>query len=180
MKLKALFFMVLTALFVPTLVLAAPEVHATGVGNLDFRPLLQEFLFTAFSVLSLVAIWALRRVGEFLKTKTGVNVLSSEKLLREYLDAAMMNALKYASTQVDKAEWAKVEVKNEMVAIAATYVMNSVPDALKYFGLTRESVMEKLLARFPDLEASLSAGTTVVVNTAPATAPKAPSRTAAK
>ena len=169
MKLNTI-FLVLMAIAFPAVALAATaptEVHATGV---DLRPVLSELLLAAFTILSGGGVWVLRFVLLFLKSKTGVNVMEQEKFLREYLEAGMTRGLKFAQQELDDADWTKVEVKNQMLAMAATYVMTSVPDALSYFKLDEVGLRDRLAARLTDL----TPAATTVVNVA--AAPAAPAK----
>lgn len=162
MKLR-MFLLALVAVMTPVAAFAATDVHATGV---DLRPLLQEVLLTVSAVVSLFAMWALRKVGEYIRAKTGVNVLAQEQMIRDYLEAAMARGLAYALAKVESADWASVEFKNELLTIASQYVLDAVPGALEHFGLDREALIERLVARLPELEASAKV----------ATAAKAPAR----
>ena len=148
MNLKTFFLAVGVALaaLVPTVAFAsaaavANDVHVTGV---DLRPLLQEVLLVLGSIASVLALWALRAVGAFIRTKTGVNIMAQEDMLRKYMESALQSGLKYASTQVDSATWAHVDTKNAMLNMAAEYVLASVPDAVAYFKLDKEGLMTRL------------------------------------
>ena len=88
--------------------------------------------------------WAIKRFA----TKMG---LESDEKIRGYLMEALKAGVTYgknkAMEELSDADWTKIEVKNAMLAHAASYVMTRVPDAVKKFNLTEQDVKDLVLAR---------------------------------
>lgn len=113
---------------------------------LDLSPLTLELVKLAFAALLAALTVGARVLYTTLKEKWGLEV---EQAQRDKVNEAIQFALQYAETKVASAVDAKdnVEVKNQMVATAAEYVMAKIPDALDRLGVTPESVADLVEAR---------------------------------
>lgn len=121
----------------------AAEVTATPV---DFRPLWGYGVELLVAVLGVLGTWAISRLSAWLGLRQGDS-------MRAYVDDAFMRALQYAAEQAlaQGKSLAKVEVRNELVAIAAKYAVETVPDALRHFGIDGPGLEKRLLARLPEV-----------------------------
>lgn len=117
---------------------------------IDFGSLIellyQLALAAAFGGLSVLAPFAINWVLE----KTKLDKLLGEDLTRNYLNNAFENAIQYGVSQVD-AKVAKIDgnidlgVKNQILEIAVTYVLDAVPDGLERFGINSPEAVRKLV-----------------------------------
>lgn len=110
--------------------------------TIHLAPLIDVAAGLLLSVLLGLGVFAIQRGLAWLK-------LSEDEKIRGYLEAALRNGVTFA---VNKARervgaGASVDVRNEVVAGAANYVIGRVPDALKRFGVTEEGVRDMVLAR---------------------------------
>ncbi len=144
----------LAALFLPTLVFAqeviSDKVTVSGT-TVDFGSLLESILTLLASAATFMLIWLFRQGAAFFKSKTGINVLEQEGVLRKYLEGAMQNALKFGVEKLRDSEIGHVNTKSEAIAEAVAYVLNAVPDALSYFGITEQGLRDRLEARFGEV-----------------------------
>ena len=108
---------------------------------LEYLPLVLEVLGGLVLALGL---WAIKKFV----TKLG---LESDEHIRKYLLEALQSSVTYgknkATEELKDADWTKVEVKNAVVAHAASYVLTRVPDAVKRFKLNEQDVKDLVLAR---------------------------------
>lgn len=129
---------------------------------IDLGPILDQVVMLLAAALLAVGTWAVKKVSD----KFG---LENDDKIRQYLLSAVERGVEFgkhkAEEAVGDADWSKVDVKNEMVAYAATYVLTKVPDAVKRFNLTEEGVRDLILAK-------LGASNETTATTLPAT--KAP------
>ena len=95
------------------------------------------------AVVSLAGVWARRWFG-----------LEAEARMREALHsglttgaaAAIGNLTDFASRRLSR-----IEIENELIALAVSYVLRSVPDAVKFFGLTEPRLAEMARAKLIQL-----------------------------
>lgn len=113
-------------------------------GFLDpIRPLLMEMVGL---LVAAVIGWITMRLNRSL----GMTI---EARHREALQSALMNGAFYGLNQLDKAASSVTfDTHNKMVAEGVRYVQKSVPDAIKFFGLTPERLRELLEAKIPAIE----------------------------
>jgi len=109
-----------------------------------------EYLAAAIGVVAVVLGFFARaaiKIGEsYVERKLNVEIDDST---RSYLEDAFQNALEYGAARVAKGmAGANADAKRQaQLEAAATYVMDSVPDALARFGITAEGVQRRLEAR---------------------------------
>jgi hypothetical protein len=77
--------------------------------------------------------------------------LKADDAIRTYLEAIAARGITYARNRLLELghDVAMVEVRNQWVADAGTYLARSAPDALKRFGLTEDRVSDYIRARLP-------------------------------
>ena len=123
--------------------LAATTVPVEGLYNL-----LTTFLLPIVSVIAAaIAGW----LANLLRVKFGLEI---EQKHRDALQTALTNAAGLAIAKgKDVVAGKEIDVKNPVIADAVNYVVAAVPDALKYFGLTPESLSEKIAARIGAMKA---------------------------
>jgi len=110
----------------------------------DLSPLLLQLLSVVGVAVLAIAGWAVKKVAD----KFG---LENDAKIREYLLSAVERGVEFgkhkAEEKLGDANWAKIDVKNELVASAAGYVLKKVPDALKKFKLTEDDVKDLILSK---------------------------------
>jgi hypothetical protein len=110
-----------------------------------WKPYIQELVgIVVAAILGWIALLA--------KSKFGIDI---EARHREALQSALENAAGLAVGKLDRyLGEVKIDVKNPALAEGVEYVLASVPDALKYFGLTPERIRMMLLAKIGALGVS--------------------------
>lgn len=121
---------------------------------LNLQPLLEQLLIAAGSAAVFVAMFALRHAAAYFKSKTGVSILEQEDIIRGYVEKALQNGVELAVSRLKDSDFAHIDTKNAAIAEGARYVLNSVPDALRYFKIDEQGIKERIEARFPDLTVS--------------------------
>ena len=98
-------------------------------------------------VVLILAAWALKRFA----TKMGVE---SDEKVRKYLIDTIQAGVAYGKNKVEEelgdTDVTKADVKNVMLAHAASYVMTRVPDAVKKFKLTEQDIRDLVLAHLEE------------------------------
>jgi len=119
----------------------APALSGTSI---DFAPLLNQVVVPlAVAILPIVATWLAFKVKIWLG-------IQNNAALAGVVDSALTNALGYAQSLLAAkipAGPIPLDVKNEIVAVAANYALGHVPDALKMLGVDQASLVQKLQAR---------------------------------
>ncbi|MEN5275744.1 hypothetical protein ABE527_02225 [Brucella sp. TWI432] len=147
---KALAFLVLSviAILIAPLIAVAQEV-ADKTTVVHFDSLIAEFtpyLLAFFGAVITAAItWATKKLSDW----TGITIEANH---REALQSALMNGARYAVAKATP-NGVKVDLRNAALASGVKFVIDSVPDAVKYFGLTPED-LERHLA--PKVSAVIS------------------------
>lgn len=127
--------------FVSAPAFAQAEVAAEGIYNV-----LQPYLLAVVSVIATAIVgW----LAELMRRKFNLDIDASH---REALQTALTNG---AGLLIGKAGTAiagkKLDLKSAALAEAVNYVLQAVPDAIRYFGITPEAVAEKLQAKLPQI-----------------------------
>lgn len=114
--------------------------------TVSFAPIIEWLLplvrDTLIAGLTALAAWALA----LFKNKTGLDI---EARHREALQSAIQRGVDYALNLKMPEGKLTLDVKNEMIALAADYVIRHTPDAMKYFGITASGLSERIIARLP-------------------------------
>lgn len=143
----ALALVVFVAGLSPALAQGAPST------TIDFGPLVNDYVWPLVgAILTALAGLAYRKVSAWLTAKTGVELERYDDMIRGYLDQALTKAVEYGRSKVgDKP--LTIDVRNQIVAAAATYAINRVPDALAHFGITAESLPHLIESRLGGVSA---------------------------
>lgn len=123
---------------------AQGEIAIEGLYNV-----LQPYLLAVVSVIATAIVgW----LAELTRRKFNLDIDAAH---REALQTALMNG---AGLLIAKAGGAvagkKLDLKSAALAEAVNYVLQAVPDAIRYFGITPEAVAEKLQAKLPQVAVS--------------------------
>lgn len=120
--------------------------------ELDFAPLVEAALSLLLAVLSALAYW----VGAVVRTRFK---FAADFDAGQILDTAIHRGIDYARKAIIGADGKMtIQVSNAIVAIAARYVMDKLPETIQHFGFTEDKVRELILARLdtivdiPDVE----------------------------
>lgn len=123
---------------------AAADTPATTLGTtIDFGPVLHDVVLPiALAILPIVAAWVASKVNGWLG-------IQNNAALSGLIETAMQNGLALAQSKVPNLvpTAIPVDVKNELIATAANYVLAHVPDALKMLGVDQGALIQKLEAR---------------------------------
>jgi len=96
-------------------------------------------------------LWLIRLLQAKLK-------LDADAAVRVYLETALRNGIAYgvvrAEERMRSSGAAAIDFRSDVVAVAAQYVNDKVPDALKRFGIDIDHLDEMILARLPDVRAA--------------------------
>lgn len=117
----------------------------------DLGPVLQAAISFVATVVLAVGGFALHKLNVWLSAKTGHQNLINEDQVRGYLQTALDNAAHYAVAKVGSADWAHVDTKNALIAAAANYALEHVPDALSYFKVDEAGLAALIEARLAKL-----------------------------
>lgn len=111
---------------------------------IDLAPYIPVVLEVLAGIVLALAGWAVKRFA----TKMG---LESDEKIRTYLMQAITAAVTYgknkAVEELNDADWTKLEVKDVLLAQAASYVITRVPGAVKKFKLNEQDIKDLVLAR---------------------------------
>lgn len=126
--------------------LSAPAFAQTEIAVESIYNILQPYLLAVVSVLATAIVgW----LAELLRRKFNLDIDAAH---REALQTALANG---AGLLIGKASGAvagkKLDLKSAALAEAVNYVLQAVPDAVRYFGITPEAVAEKLQAKLPQV-----------------------------
>lgn len=128
---------------------SAPAFAQGEVGFDAIYNVAQPYLLAIVSVLATaIAGW----LAELLRRKFNLDIDAAH---REALQTALTNG---AGLIVGKAGSAiagrKIDLKSGVIAEAVNYVLQSAPDAVRYFGVTPQALAEKIRAKLPQLTAN--------------------------
>lgn len=138
---------VLAAVTLCTLVAAPLAAFAQDAPStsIDVGTFILEVAPYATEAASLIVIAAIGWVTVFLKRKLGIDI---EARHREALHSAIMTGLGVAASRHGGSMRSiKVDVDSAFLAETANYVLQSVPDAVRYFGVTPERIAEIAAAK---------------------------------
>lgn len=135
----ALFAAIVVAIFSAAALAQEPD---TTVGLGGFFAGIQPYIVELVAILiAALTTW----IAALVKKYTGITVEASH---REAFQTALQNGVNYGLSKVSgKTETWSVDVKNEVLAEGLEYVLESVPDALKFFNLTPDEIRKKLEAK---------------------------------
>ncbi len=111
---------------------------------INLVPILDIVIQLFGAVLMAVGTWAVTMLSQKLK-------LSSDSEVRAYLQDTLQRAVSFGveKARTQAKDIGTVEVRNEVVADAANYVIGKTPDALKRLGISEDSIQDLVRARLP-------------------------------
>jgi len=120
-------------------------------------------MFSGFGRTMMEGVWAILVpavigwVAYLIQKYTGVNVrarlLDIEANHRQAYQTALANAAGALMMRVGTDGKVNIDVKNKAIADVTNMVIRSVPDAINYFGISPQSIAEKILAKIPIIQA---------------------------
>lgn len=134
----------------PGITIVAPPATGGGIINIGqaFGTLLQPYIDAAVQVLILAAV---SYFGLFIKKKFNVDI---DKKSSDELTKFLQNrASSLIADGAVKMSGVTVKVDNQRLADAANAALNSVPDAIKRFGLTPDVIAAKIVDAIPQVAA---------------------------
>jgi len=147
-------FIFAAALFTP--IFGDVAAHAAGVQlaqTVDFSPLANNAITAAITVLTIAAGVVSKFAVSFLASKTRLTDSTFEKLMADRVNDILMRAIDHADMWM-KAQVAdpqssirEVRIDNMFIRIAVEYALRSMPDLIKYFGLTQQRIEDMIKAR---------------------------------
>jgi uncharacterized membrane protein len=128
------------ALFVFSVSPAFAQSAAVEVSG--FYEIVQPYLLALVSVLATAIVgW----LAELLRRKFSLEIDAAH---RDALQTALANGAGLVLTRIGGTlAGKKVDLKHALIADSVNYVLQAVPDAIRHFGVTPESVAEKILAK---------------------------------
>lgn len=130
------------ALLLPALGFAA---EAAAPAAIDFRPLVSTLVEVLTGAVAAFGLW----LGALLRNKLKIE---ADSAAAQALDRAIANGIAYGAAKVQDlvtANLPPLRVQNELLASAGAYVIGTMPDTIKRFGLTPDKVQQLVLARLP-------------------------------
>lgn len=125
-------------IIVPNAALAQDTTVSAGGLFEAIKPYLVEIMA---ALVSLLIGWVVAKISKL----TGLNI---EARHREALQSALTNGVNYGIEKMGRsAAGMTLDVKNVLIADGIRYVQNSVPDAIRHFGLTPERIRQLLEAK---------------------------------
>lgn len=121
----------------------APAFAQSSVVELHgFYEIVQPYLLAIISVLATAIVgW----LAELLRRKFRLDIDAAH---RDALQTALANGAGLVLTRIGGSlVGKKVDLKHALIADSVNYVLKAVPDAIRHFGVTPESVAEKIVAK---------------------------------
>lgn len=116
-----------------------------AVGLLPLWEILGSLLAAVLVALATFAV-------NWVRVRIGLEKMKEDDLVRGYLEKAIRSALAYGISKLPHTY--SPDDKSAVLGVAAQYLIASVPDAMKRFGLTEQSVLRMLESRLATLETS--------------------------
>ena len=119
---------------------------------IDFSPLIQDVMYVIITVVGMGIMFLAKKAGSYIGLKI-------DDQNRKVVDDVLKKGITYAYNKLDEKGMTKVET-SAVVALAANYAITSIPGTLKHFGLTKEDLTDRIIARlgigdYPDDELEL-------------------------
>jgi hypothetical protein len=113
---------------------------------IDLSPLLQQLLELLAVALLVMTTWIANSTRKWVGEK-------NSELLGARLKETIKNGIAYGVNHIEK-EKPTINVKDSITAYAAQYVIDRVPDTLKHFNITQDSLAKMIEARLGFIEVS--------------------------
>jgi hypothetical protein len=136
-------FHVLFAAFAALCLLVAPAYAETTV---DLSGAIGPVLEGVFAIVAAALVWLARKgIGVF---EDKINIELDEQM-KDRIEAAIIWGVEYGHKKAQRltASHSVIDVQNETIAQAVSYVIKSVPDSLNYFGITEDRLRDMIEAR---------------------------------
>jgi uncharacterized membrane protein len=129
-------------------VVSAPAFAQSEIAAEGIYSIVQPYLIAIVSVVATtIAGW----LAELLRRKFHLDIEASH---REALQTALTNGAGLLIAKLGGAlAGRKLDLKSVVLAEAVNYVLQSVPDAVRHFGVTPEAIAEKVLAKLSQMNA---------------------------
>lgn len=137
----------------PVFAQSAVMLAQNSSGGVDLSPLANNVIAVAVAVLTVAAGVVSKFAVGFLASKTKMTDTAFEKMMADRVSDILLRAIDYAEiwakTQVadPNSSIRDVRVDNLFVRVAVDYAVKSMPDLIKYFGLTRERIEDMIKSR---------------------------------
>jgi len=141
----AVFCLFVFAVVLPTASAFAQTTPPVLEYKIDFRPLVNEVVCPLIVAVVTAIVGILAR-----KALSWLN-LSEDRMVREYLDVALVNGLELARQRLGSVALGAT-TESRLVAEASNYVIGRVPDALKRFGIDQDGLRRLIEARIATIE----------------------------
>lgn len=113
---------------------------------------------TIQAVITALILYGVGWLALLLKTKLGVSIDDS---MRASIQTAATNAAGLVLNQLgNQLQGKTIEVGTPFIADAVNYVLKNAPDAVAHFGLTPETIAEKIIALLPQIANTTTTATT--------------------
>ena len=134
---------------------ASPALADDGAHVISFGALAGEVAGWALNALAIIAtpvlLWAAHRVMAWLGIKSRESQERVDEIVRGYLEPVVLRGIQLAKSRAGLLSGkASIEVRSALIAEAAQYAIDSVPGALKHFGLDDERLKSYVEARLDD------------------------------
>jgi hypothetical protein len=122
-------------------------------GGVDFTPLAEQAIAVAITVLTVIAGVVSKFGVSWFASKTRMQDAQMEALLAERGNDLLQRSLDYAEMWMKNevanpnSQIKHVQIDNFCVRTAADYAIASMPDLIKFFGLTRERIENLIRSR---------------------------------
>lgn len=115
----------------------------------DLQPLLQTALDFIVPILGLLASYATWKLGAWFTSKTGIEV---DRQAHATLNTVLQRGIQMGADKLRGmgSDFAKVEVKNELIATAANFAVMQAPGTLARFDLTPQKLENMIRARLAE------------------------------
>lgn len=125
----------------------AAEVIEAATTTVNLGEMLEIIVGLVFAAASGALAWIVGKAFALFEQKTGVQI---EDSTRAYLETAIENGLLWSRSKILEASSGKtsVEIESEVVAKTVQYLLDMVPDAIEYFGLTEDKLKQLVETRF--------------------------------
>lgn len=112
----------------------------------DLSPLMENTVNTIFAIIGIFVVFVSRKLVTAFQDRTNIAL---DEQMKARIDDALAKALAYGRAIASDKLSGRVEVdlKSEILARAAEYALQAVPDTLRYFGVTEKRLMQMLEAR---------------------------------
>jgi hypothetical protein len=110
-----------------------------NMNGIDLSPVLSQLIELFAAVLLAASTWAVYTARKWIGDK-------NSQILGERLDAAIKYGISYGINYIEK-EKPTANVKDSLTAYAVQYVIDRVPDTLKHFNITQDSLAKMIEAR---------------------------------